>query len=118
MALVNRDYWIGKLLTNQAERLGTIANDLAIGCALDIRQALSRNNLNTWLEFVGERLAVAYAYDGTDDGLPVAPEDSDWEQLIAILKMSRLKVLTIKAGHLQSDQEITRSRRIIEELLV
>ncbi len=118
MALVNRDYWIGTLLTNQAERLGKIAIDLAIGCALDIRQALNRNNLSTWLESVGERLAVAYAYDISDGGLPVAPINGDWEEWTTILKLSRLKVLTIRAGHLQSDEEIIRSRRIIEELLV
>jgi sugar phosphate isomerase/epimerase len=118
MALANRDYWIGTLLTNQAERLGNIANDLAIGCALDIRQALSRNSLDTWLESIGERLAVAYAYDVSDDGLTHAPIDDDWEEWITILKMSRLKVLTIRAGHLQSDEEIVRSRRIIEQLLI
>lgn len=117
MALVNRDYWIGTLLTNQAERLGNIANDLAIGCALDIPQALSRNNLDTWLESVGERLAVAYAYEVADDGSPIAPGNGDWEDWTTILKTSRLKVLTIRAGHLQSDEEIVRSRRIIEELL-
>ena len=118
MALANRDYWIGSLLTNQAERMATIADDLAIGCALDIRQALNRNNLDTWLESVGERLAVAYAYDLADDGLPVAPVDSDWEGWTTILKTSRLKYLIINAGHSQSDEEIVRSRRVIEEFLV
>lgn len=117
MALMNRDYWLGTLLTNQAERLATIAGDLAIGCALDIRQALNRNDLKTWLNFVGERLAVAYAYDLTGDGLPVAPVDSEWEGWIIILKDSRLKHLIIKAGNLQSDEEIDRSRKKIEEWL-
>jgi sugar phosphate isomerase/epimerase len=118
MALANRDYWIGTLLTNQTERIATITNDLAIGCALDIRQALNRNKLDRWLESVGERLAVAYAYDLADDGLPVAPVDGEWQSWSATLKTSRLKCLVIKTGHSQSDEEIVRSRVIIEECLV
>jgi hypothetical protein len=70
------------------------------------------------LESVGERLAVAYAYDVADDGLPVAPVDGDWGGWSAILKTSRLKYLIIRAGLLQSDEEIVRSRRKIEGLLV
>jgi sugar phosphate isomerase/epimerase len=63
MALANHDYWLGTVLTNQAERLKKIIADLAIDCALDLERALLRNSLESWLESVGNRVAVAYLCD-------------------------------------------------------
>jgi len=117
MALVNRDYWIGTALTNQAQRLAKIANDLAIGCALDIRQAANRNDLSDWLEHIGERLAVGYAYDLSEGGPLVAPVGDEWQSWIAYLMESRLKVIVIEANSSQSDEQIIRSRQFMEGLL-
>ncbi len=117
MALVNRDYWIGTLLTNQAERLAKIANDIAIGCALDIRQALNRNDLGTWLEKVGDRLAAAYAYDLSESGLLIAPMEEEWDSWISTLNNSRLKTVIVQAQPLQEDDEIIRSRLYFEDIL-
>ena len=117
MALMNRDYWIGSLLTNQAERIARIANDLAIGCALDVRQALNRNDLAAWIESTGERLAIAYAYDLNDDGTELAPIEDEWKEWTAILKDTRLKTLVIKAGREQNDEEIEHSRLMMGTLL-
>jgi len=117
MALINRDYWIGTALTNQAQRLANIMNDLAVGCALDVRQAANRTELSTWLEHIGDRLAVGYAYDVSEDGLPIAPDDDEWQSWIPTIKESRLKVIVIKANSSQSDEQIVRSRRFLEGLL-
>lgn len=117
MALLNRDYWVGSLLTNQAERLAAIVEDLAIGCALDVRQAKHRNDINSWLDLVGDRLAVAYAYDLNKDGARRAPLGAEWREWITALKETRVKCLVLKAGRNQSDDEIVKSRIYIEALL-
>lgn len=117
MALVNRDYWIGTALTNQAQRLAKITNDLAVGCALDIRQAASRNDLSEWLEHIGERLAVGYAYDLSEEGPPVAPVDDEWQGWIPFFMESRLKIMVVIANSSQSDEQIIESRQYLEGLL-
>ena len=117
MALLNRDYWIGTLLTNNADRLAAITTDLAIGCALDIRQALTRNELSVWIDILQERLAAAYAYDVLEDGTVTTPVDEQWAGWLPMLGDSRLKVLTIKANSQQTDAEIEGSRRLLENWL-
>lgn len=117
MALVNRDYWIGTPLTNQVDRLTSITTDLAISCALDIRQALIRNDFTTWLDQVGERLVVAYAYDLEENRRSLAPLDPLWEEWCTRLKASRLKCLVIRTDPGQDDQQIVRSRRFLERWL-
>ncbi len=117
MALLNQDYWIGTALTNQAERLAKISDDLAIGCALDIRRAIGRNDLKTWIDLNGDRLAVAYAYDIEDDGAVVAPKDDQWKGWLATLGTTRTKCVVLRSSIRQDDAEITASRHAIEEFL-
>lgn len=110
MALLNSDYWLGVPLTNQTEQLAKIANDLAIGVALDVRRALSRNTLEAWLAAVGERLAVAYAYDLDAAGRPIAPHSDEWAGWLAALQTTRLKCLVIHPGPAQPDADLLRGR--------
>jgi hypothetical protein len=117
MALMNRDYWIGSLLTNQAERLASIVQDLALGCALDIRQALNRSDLGSWLASVGERLAVGYAYDMNADGQRRAPTSHEWSDWLPALADGRLKTMVIQAAINQSDEEFIQSRQFLESLV-
>jgi sugar phosphate isomerase/epimerase len=107
LALLNRDYWVGMVLTNQVERLRRITEDLAIGCALDVRAAVQRNALAAWLEALGERMAVAYAYDLDEGGERMAPAAGEWEDWLAALGTTRLKCLVMGAHPSQSDDELT-----------
>ena len=117
MALLNRDYWIGSPLTNNAQRIAQIANDLAVGCALDIPRAVSRSDIASWLQHAGERLAVAYTYDQMENGLPVAPIDDKWIDLLANVQKSRIKAIVLKTHPEQDDDEILQSRVFVESLL-
>ncbi|MEW5986326.1 MAG: hypothetical protein AB1791_06805 [Chloroflexota bacterium] len=122
MALVNWQHWLGAPLTNQAERMAKITDDLAIGCALDMRRAVTRGALADWLEKISERLAVAYLYDlaaGEGEVSPAyrAPLDSQWQEWLPLLAGTRLKCLVMRADPEQSDEEITRSRVYVEDLV-
>lgn len=114
MALLNRDYWIGSVLTNHPERLTAITSDLAIGCAFDIRRAVYRDELPEWLGQLGDRLAVAYAYDLDEDGSVSTPSDVSWQGWLRALMPTRLKCLVLIAGRDQQDDEITSSRMALE----
>ncbi len=117
LALVNVDYWLGAVLTNQADRLAKITNDLAIGSALDVRRALHRNTLPAWLECIGDRLAVAYLYDVQDDGRLLAPAEAAWQEWLPPLRETRLKCLVLHAGPTQSETEILSSREMIQRIV-
>lgn len=96
-ALLNSEYWLGAPLTNQSDRIAHLTFDLGIGWAMDLRAALHRNNLETWLAAVGERLAIAYVYDVTDqDTAPQAPLSDDWAVWLPTLAATRLKALALR----------------------
>jgi hypothetical protein len=113
----NYDYWMGSPLVNQADRLKKLTDSLAIGCALDIRLAQRSNPLSTWIEAVGDRLAVAYTYDVDEVGHHIAPISDYWGQLLEPFKQTRLKTLVISAGKGQGDEEISASRVMLQKIL-
>jgi hypothetical protein len=113
----NYDYWMGSPLINQAERLQKVTDDLAIGCALDIRLAQRRNPLPTWLECLGDRLAVSYAYDLDEDGRPTAPASEEWVEWLLPFKQTRLNSVVMSAGEGQSEADILASQAMLQEIL-
>ncbi|MFZ0547220.1 MAG: hypothetical protein WAM60_17365 [Candidatus Promineifilaceae bacterium] len=117
LTLRNYDYWMGAPLVNQAERLLKVTDDLAIGCALDIRMAQHRNPLATWIDSLSDRMAVGYVYDLGEDGRPQIPTSDEWAGWLAPFKKTRLKCLVISAGKGQSDAEIIGGRTMVEEIL-
>lgn len=111
MALLNYDHWVGIPLTNNTERMKKITTDLGIGWAMDVRRATHRGNMDEWLKQMGERLAVAYAYDlAADDETICAPVAREWQAWAESLKQTRLKCMVMHANLSQSDEEITQSR--------
>lgn len=117
LALRNYDYWMGAPLINRADRFQKLTNDLAIGCALDIRLAQYRNPLPDWIECLDDRLAAGYVYDMGEDDRPKTPTGEEWDEWLAPFKKTRLKCLVISAGSDQSDSEIADGRAMLEELL-
>lgn len=113
----NYDYWMGAPLINQAARMNKVTEDLAIGCALDIRLAQRRNPLPTWIESLGDRLAVSYAYDFDEDGRLLAPASDEWADWLLPFKQTRLKTLVMSAGTGQGEAEILASRTMLQEIL-
>ncbi len=109
MAIQNRSHWVGALLTNEAERIQKVTDDLAVGWAMDVRGALSRGDMATWLERAGDRLAVAHLYDFVDEQ-QCSPVDADWATILPALMQTRLKCCVIHAPHAGSDEELLRSR--------
>lgn len=103
MAIRNHNHWVGALLTNEVERLHKVTEDLAVGWAMDVPRALQRNDLATWLEKNGDRLAVAYLYD-QEDGRQCAPRRPEWEKWLAVLEQTRLKCAVISAVDATPDE--------------
>jgi sugar phosphate isomerase/epimerase len=117
-AVLNYDHWIGIPLSNNAERMKKITLDLGIGWAMDVRRATHRGNLDEWLKQVGDRLAVAYAYDLAADGeTPCAPAGPEWSAWAEVIKQTRLKCMVMYAHPSQSDEEIVQSREYLQSLL-
>lgn len=117
MALVNRDYWIGTLLTNQAARMKKTVEDLAIGCALDLRLAQHRNSLDAWLENLSDRLSLAYVYDIGESDSPIAPTGQEWREWLPLLLKTRLHCLVMLANADQTTEGIAHSRSMLEEMM-
>jgi hypothetical protein len=117
MAVRNYDYWMGTPLINQVERMHTVTDALAVGCALDIRLAQNRNPLAAWVAQLGDRLAVGYVYDLGEDGRPKTPTGTEWAEWLAPFKQTRLKCLVISAAKEESDLDIADSRTRLEEIL-
>jgi hypothetical protein len=117
LAVRNLDYWMGSPLTNQAERLKKLTDDLAVGCALDIRLAQHRNSLDAWVDCLGDRLALAYVHDLADDGRFQLPSGEEWADWLAPFQQTRLKCLVMSAGEGQSDEAILAGRFMLEEVL-
>jgi sugar phosphate isomerase/epimerase len=113
----NYDYWMVAPLINQAERLKKVTDDLAIGCALDIRVAQRRNPIAVWLESISDRLAVGYVYDLDDNGRVTAPISEEWGQWLEPFKQTRLKTLVMCVGEGQSAADISASREMLQELV-
>ncbi len=113
----NYDYWMGSPLIDQAKRLEKLTDDLAIGCALDIRLAQRRNPLTTWVDCLGDRLAVSYAYDLDENGRITAPSSEEWPEWLLPIKQTRLKTLVMSAGEGQSEADILASRAMLQEIL-
>jgi sugar phosphate isomerase/epimerase len=116
MAIQNRSHWVGALLTNEAERIQKVTDDLAVGWAMDVRSALSRGDMATWLERAGDRLAVAHVYDYLDER-QCAPTEGDWATLLPALGKTRLKCCVIHAPDAGSDEEILRSRDYLLDIV-
>jgi sugar phosphate isomerase/epimerase len=117
MAMRNVDYWMGAPLTNQPDNLARVAEDLAVGCALDIPLAVHRTGLQVWLDKVVDRLAIAYAYDLTENGQPLVPAEDRWAELLPLLTQTRLKCLVMHAGQGQSDDDIRHGRELLQSAL-
>jgi hypothetical protein len=117
MALANYDHWIGAPLTNQADRIARVTNDLAIGWAMDVRRALGRNTLAAWLEAASERLAVAHLYDVNEAGRRLLPHGEEWQEWLPALQRTRLKCVVISAEAGPGDEEIRNSRAYLQGLL-
>lgn len=117
MAMRNVDYWMGAPLTNQPDRLARIAEDLAIGCALDIPWAMHRGELATWLDKVIDRLAIAYAYELAENGQQQVPAGDQWANLLPLLKQTRLKCIVMHAGMDQDDDDIKDGRQLLQSAL-
>ena len=94
LAVRNTDDWVGIPLVNQPGRMDKLTSDLAIGWAMDLPLALKRAPLDRWLAQVGDRLAVAYAYDLVD-GEHRPPLDDAWDEWLATLGQTRLKCAVI-----------------------
>jgi len=117
MALLNYDHWVGIPLSNNATRMQKITTDLGIGWAMDVRRATHRGSMDEWLKQVGDRMAVAYAYDlGTDGETPCTPNGPEWSAWAASLKQTRLKCLVMHAQPTQSDEAISQSRDYLQSL--
>lgn len=118
VALRNCQYFVGHPLTNNAERMQKTTQDLGIGWAADLRLAGGRGGIERWLDKVGERLAVAYAYDVAEDGdTRLTCEDPDWQQWLPPLGGQRLKTLVLCGHPNQDDEEFGNCRRYIEATL-
>ena len=117
MAICNEDFWIGLPLLNRPDRLDKVSTDLAVGIAFDLRQALRRGNLDIWLDKVGDRIAVAYLYDESEDGRRCAPIAEEWRDWLPALSQTRLKTVVLVAHPDQSDVEISQSRDFIAGIL-
>lgn len=115
MALLNKDHWLGAPLTNQVERIVQTTRDLAIGWAMDVRRALRRNDLPSWLAPAGERLAVAYLYDQEGEH-PTPPLSDEWSQWLPVLAQTRLKCVVIQAPMAAGDL-LFRSQQHIQTIL-
>ena len=110
VALLNHDHWLGIPLTNSAERMALLTEDLAVGWAFDVTRGLNRGQMADWLEKLNERMAVAYAYDLLDDGETIcAPISEKWGERAAALNQTRLKCLVLRANPRQSADEIKQS---------
>ncbi len=114
MALRNHSHWVGALLTNEVDRLHKVTEDLAVGWAMDVPRALQRNDLETWLEKNGDRLAVAYLYDQEADR-QCAPRRPEWESWLAALGQTRLKCAVISAADATRD-ELAQSRDYLQQI--
>jgi sugar phosphate isomerase/epimerase len=109
IALLNRDHWLGAPLTNQADRINRVTADLAIGWAMDLRRALARNSLATWLEAAGDRLAVAHLYDLDEAGRRLPPVVAEWSEFLPALGRTRLKCAVLSPDPGQSDDALSQS---------
>lgn len=117
MAILNYDHWVGIPLSNNAERMKKITTDLGIGWAMDVRRATHRGSMDDWLKQVGDRLAVAYAYDLAEDGeTPRTPAGPEWASWAESLKQTRLKCVVMYAHPSQNDEEIVQSRDYLQTL--
>ena len=117
MAIRNEDFWIGVPLFNRPERMEKVATDLAVGLALDLRQAIKRAPLEQWLAAAAERIATAYIYDmGVDEQL-CAPRDESWREWLTALKGTRLKTVVMLADPNQDDSELKQSKAFLEDCL-
>lgn len=115
--IVNVDYWLGIPLTNQTDRISRITRDLAIGWALDVRNALHRNTLDAWLEAGGDKLGVAYLDDRDEQGARQLPMRADWQQILVRLAKTKLKTCVIRGNQASTDTEIISARRAVEQIL-
>ncbi|MGH2536207.1 MAG: hypothetical protein ACRDHL_02310 [Candidatus Promineifilaceae bacterium] len=118
LALQNRDYWLGSPLTNQPDRLADLLEELAIGCALDVRAAVYRSTLANWLGCVGERLALATLYDLDAAGALQGPAGPEWPEWLAQLAATRLKCAVVRPGRDEGDAALSDGRRALEAALL
>ena len=117
-ALPNMEVWLGAPLTNQADRMAKITFDLGIGWAMDVRAALQRNNLATWLPAAGERLAVAYLYDAPEaNAAPQPPLAAEWGEWLPALARTRLKAVVLRGQPTHDDDTFRASRAFVARCL-
>jgi hypothetical protein len=117
LAIRNYDYWMGSPLINQVERIHTLTDALAVGCALDVRLALHRNPLSAWITQLHDRLALAYVYDLAENGIPKTPAGVEWAEWLTPLKKTRLKSVVISADIHESDSDIKEACMRLQEIL-
>lgn len=119
VALRNVNYWVGSVLTNNPARMRKVTFDLGIGWAADVPRAVQRGGLDGWLEEVGERAAVAYAYDwAEDETTQLTPEDESWQGWLPLLQRTRLKCIVLHGHPNQDAEEFVASRDYIADLLL
>ncbi|HSH01910.1 MAG TPA: hypothetical protein VLL52_05270 [Anaerolineae bacterium] len=115
--MLNQAHWLGIPLTNHVDNIAKLTADLAIGFAMDIRSASRRGTIDTWLQKMGDRLAVAYIYDGGEETPYQAPMADDWQEWLPPFTTSRLSAIVMQADFNQTDDQLLASRDYLQGIL-
>lgn len=94
-SLLNKQYYLGQPLTNQADDLAKITGDLGIQCAIDIDSASQRGTLESWAEKLTDRI--------THITVSTTTEASGLEKIFA---STRAKTIVLDSPTLLSSDEL------------
>jgi sugar phosphate isomerase/epimerase len=85
LALENVSYWRGATMTNHAERLSRVTDDLAIHAVLDVWRGADKPNVQTWVEKAGKRIVLLHLHemaDGREHQPPLSEKWAEWAPLL------------------------------------
>lgn len=98
LALENVNHWRDTLLTNQADHMRVLTDALNCKVAFDVRRGLDRPDLSSWIELVGERIALCHLHDTVDGEEHHPPLDPAWGDRVPLLKRTVVETCVIEAS--------------------
>jgi sugar phosphate isomerase/epimerase len=104
LALENVSYWRGTTLTNHAERLGRVTDDLAIHAVLDVWRGADKPNVQTWVEKAGKRIVLLHMHEMADGREHHPPLSQKWADWVPLLQTTVAKACVLETSDIEGLQ--------------
>jgi len=98
LAVENVNYWRGTIMTNHAEHLAQVTEDLAVYAVLDVWRGADKPNIQRWVEKLGQRILLLHLHEAVDGREHLPPLSEKWAEWVPLLRGTAAQAGVIEAS--------------------